>query len=195
MSRVTDTKRWFDLVLLTVTAPVWAPAIGALAAAVWLADGRPLFFAQARAGRDRRLFRIWKLRTMTLEPAPEDRRPTRLGGWLRNRGLDELTQLWNVVLGDMSLVGPRPLTPADADRLVAAFPPFAARFEVAPGITGLAQVCGARGPAITAELDAHYARTRTAAGDVAILVRTVWINLVGKRRGLRRLPGRGSATR
>ncbi len=182
-------KRWFDLVLIGLTAPVWTVGIGVLATLVWLVDGRPIFFTQPRVGRSRRLFKIWKLRTMTRAPAVEDRRPTRLGGWLRNRGLDETAQLWNVVLGDLSLVGPRPLTLADADRLVAAHPPFAARFEVAPGITGLSQVCGARGPAITAELDAHYARTRTAAGDLAILVRTVWINVVGKRRGLRRLPG------
>jgi lipopolysaccharide/colanic/teichoic acid biosynthesis glycosyltransferase len=183
-------KRWFDLALVAMTAPVWVVGIGVLAAMVWVVDGRPVFFTQPRVGRGRHLFQIWKLRSMTLETAVEDRRPTRLGGWLRNRGLDETAQVWNVVLGDMSLVGPRPLTLADAERLVAAHPPFAARFDVPPGVTGLAQVCGARGPVLTAELDAHYAQTRTATGDLAILLRTVWINIVGKRRGMRQRASR-----
>jgi len=179
----TSAKRWFDLVLVAAASPIAALAIAILAAAVWLADGRPIFFRQARVGRGRRPFLIWKLRTMTCEPEVEARRPTRLGAWLRHRGLDELPQLFNVVSGEMSLVGPRPLTPADADRLAAGHAGFEERFLVAPGITGLAQVCGARGAAPTARLDAEYARTRSAAMDLGLLLRTVWINVVGKRRG------------
>jgi hypothetical protein len=83
----------------------------------------------------------------------------------------------------MSLVGPRPLTPADAARLTAVHPPFAARFAVPPGLTGLAQVCLAQGVALTSELDAAYVRTRSARLDLQILLRTAWMNLVGKRRG------------
>jgi len=180
-----STKRWFDLFLVAAASPVAALAIAVLAAAVWCADGRPIFFLQDRLGRGRRPFRIWKLRTMTREPDVGARRPTRLGAWLRQRGLDELPQLLNVVLGEMSLVGPRPLTASDADRLGAGHPAFEERFLVAPGITGLAQVCGARGAARTARLDAEYARERSAAMDLGILLRTVWINIVGKRRGFR----------
>ncbi|HVE85849.1 MAG TPA: sugar transferase [Myxococcales bacterium] len=176
-------KRWFDLTLLAAASPIATLAISLLAALVWLADGRPIFFRQVRVGRGRRPFRIWKLRTMTCEPEEHARRPTRLGGWLRHRGLDELPQLINVLAGEMSLVGPRPLTPADAGRLAADHAAFEDRFHVAPGITGLAQVCGARGAAPTAQLDAEYARTRSAAMDLGILLRTVWINVVGKRRG------------
>ncbi|MGQ0505924.1 MAG: sugar transferase [Myxococcaceae bacterium] len=181
-------KRAFDLLLLLAASPFFGGLILVLALAVLCVDGRPVFFTQPRVGRHRRPFRIWKLRTMTDEPEIQSRRPTRFGAWMRHRGLDEIPQLLNVLLGEMSLVGPRPLTPSDADRLVATHPPFAARFGVPPGITGLAQVCGARGAAITAELDAEYARTRTGWMDFSILLRTIWINLVGKRKGYRRLP-------
>ncbi len=181
-------KRLFDLCLLLPLVPLFAALTGLLALAVLLADGRPLFFRQPRVGRDRRRFTVWKLRTMTCEPDPADRRPTRLGAWLRQRGLDELPQLYNVLRGDMSLVGPRPLTPADAERLCALHPPFAARFAAAPGLTGLAQVCLAQGVALTGQLDAAYVRTRSAALDLRILLRTAWMNLVGKRRGALPLP-------
>jgi lipopolysaccharide/colanic/teichoic acid biosynthesis glycosyltransferase len=181
-------KRLLDLTLLLPLVPLFAALIGALALLVLVVDGRPVFFAQPRVGVGGRSFIVWKLRTMTLEPDPADRRPTRLGQWLRQRGLDELPQLFNVLIGDMSLVGPRPLTPADAARLTALHPPFAARFAVPPGLTGLAQVCLAQGVALTSELDAAYVRTRTAALDLRILLRTTWMNLVGKRRGALRRP-------
>jgi lipopolysaccharide/colanic/teichoic acid biosynthesis glycosyltransferase len=180
-------KRALDLALLLPLVPLFAAVTGLLALAVLLADGGPAFFHQPRAGQDQRPFTVWKLRTMTTEPDPKDRRPTRFGAWLRQRGLDELPQLWNVLRGDMSLVGPRPLTPADAARLCAAHPPFAARFAVAPGLTGLAQVCLAQGPALTGKLDAAYVRTRSARQDLKLLLRTAWMNLVGKRRGALRL--------
>ena len=180
-------KRLLDLTLLLPLVPLFAAVTGLLALAVLLADGRPVFFHQTRVGQGQRPFTVWKLRTMTTEPDPRDRTPTRLGAWLRQRGLDELPQLWNVLRGDMSLVGPRPLTPADATRLCAAHPPFAARFAVAPGLTGLAQVCLAQGPALTGQLDAAYVRTRSAALDLKLLLRTAWMNLVGKRRGALRL--------
>ena len=176
-------KRLFDLVLVLGTAPLWAPAIGLMALVAWVDDGRPLFFRQERAGRGLRVFRIWKLRTMTREPDPRQRRPTRFGAWLRDRGLDELPQVLNVLAGDLSLVGPRPLAVADAARLIAEHPPFAQRFNVAPGVTGLAQVSLARGAALTARLDLEYARRRTAVLDLAVLARTAWINVVGKARG------------
>lgn len=181
-------KRLQDLAILAVTAPLTAPVLGGLALLVLVCDGRPLLFPQQRMGRGRKPFRIWKFRTMTCEPDPRDRRPTPLGAFLRHRGLDELPQALNVLFGEMSTVGPRPLTPEDAERLIAAHPPFAARFELAPGMTGLAQVCQARGVAQTAALDARYARERSLALDLGILARTLWIHLVGKRRGARTVP-------
>ncbi|HEY0714344.1 MAG TPA: sugar transferase, partial [Polyangia bacterium] len=157
-----------------------------------ICDGRPIFFPQPRVGRNGRRFVIWKLRSMTCEPVVAERRPTGLGRRLRHHGLDELPQLLNVLWGDMSLVGPRPLESADIERLAAQSPAFAQalaqRRLLRPGLTGMAQICNARGPALTAALDAHYALKWTLGLDLAILVRTAWINLVGKRRGARPLP-------
>jgi len=181
-------KRAFDLALLLPVLPVWAVVTAALAGIVRLVDGAPIFFTQPRCGRGRESFRVWKLRTMTTEVDEASRRPTRLGRFLRERGLDELPQLWNVLRGDMSLVGPRPLTPRDADRLCEEDPRFAERFAVAPGLTGLSQICGVRGAALTAEVDGYYARSTSARMDLSILARTAWINVVGKRAGLRQLP-------
>ncbi|HLL06664.1 MAG TPA: sugar transferase [Myxococcaceae bacterium] len=181
-------KRLLDLALMLPLVPLFGLVVGVLALLVLVLDGRPLFFTQPRLGQGRRVFQIFKLRTMTCEPDMRARRPTRLGGLLRHHGLDELPQLFNVLIGDMSLVGPRPLTPDDAERLISAHPPLAARFEVPPGITGLAQVCQARGAALTARLDAEYARNRSATVDIGILLRTTWMNVVGKRRGARPLP-------
>jgi lipopolysaccharide/colanic/teichoic acid biosynthesis glycosyltransferase len=185
-------KRWLDFGLVLLAAPFWAPIVGALALAVLISDGRPVFFPQPRVGRRDRRFIIWKLRSMTCDPNVAQRLPTALGGWLRHHGLDELPQLLNVLYGDMSLVGPRPLEPADVARLAQQCPAFANalpdRQRLRPGLTGMAQVCNARGPALTAALDAHYARQWTLRLDLAILVRTAWINLVGKRRGARPVP-------
>jgi lipopolysaccharide/colanic/teichoic acid biosynthesis glycosyltransferase len=178
-------KRAFDLSLLLPLLPLFALAVAVLALLALVGHGRPLFFGQIRLGRDRRPFWIWKLRTLTTEADPLARRPTRFGGWMRQRGLDELPQLFNILRGDMSLVGPRPLTPLDVERLLGLHAPLVRRFGVPPGLTGLAQVCGARGPALTAALDSEYAETRSVVGDLTILLRTFWINLVGKRLGTR----------
>jgi lipopolysaccharide/colanic/teichoic acid biosynthesis glycosyltransferase len=176
-------KRLFDLVLLLPATPLFAGLTALAALVVLVADGRPILFAQERMGRFGRPFRIYKLRTMTLEPEPRDRRPTRVGAWLRARGIDELPQLWNVFIGDMSLVGPRPLSGDDYQRLVALHPRFAARLTVRPGLTGAAQVSGVTGVTATAEIEAAYARACGVRLDLAILARTLWMSVVGKRRG------------
>jgi len=82
-------KRLFDLALLLPLVPLFVTVTGLLALAVLVADGRPLFFRQPRVGAHQRPFTVWKLRTMTCEPEPAARRPTRFGQWLRLRGLDE----------------------------------------------------------------------------------------------------------
>jgi lipopolysaccharide/colanic/teichoic acid biosynthesis glycosyltransferase len=184
-------KRALDLVLVALAAPVLLPLTLALAAAVLLADGGPVLFTQERLGRKRRPFRILKLRTMSTEADEAARRPTRLGAFLRGRGLDELPQLWNVLAGEMSLVGPRPLTGADARRLFGRDAGGDARFDATPGLTGLAQVCLARGARATAELDNYYARRRSLRMDLWVLLRTAGMNVLGKRRGAARLASDG----
>lgn len=179
-------KRVFDLLFLTPLLPFFGAAVAMLALVALATHGRPLFFHQPRLGRNRRPFRIWKLRTLTTAADPLSRVPTRFGGWMRGRGLDELPQLFNVLRGDMSLVGPRPLTNADAQRLVVLYTPFEQRFQVLPGLTGLAQISGARGAVLTAALDSDYASRSSVGCDLRILLRTLWINVVGKRHGTRR---------
>lgn len=138
-------KRVIDLALALVGLAVAAPLAIGTAIAVFLAMGRPVFFTQERAGINGTPFRLFKFRTMTLggdgeSPDCSDAaRLTRVGRWLRALSLDEIPQLWNVLKGDMSLVGPRPLF-MDYVGLYSA--EQARRLDVRPGITGWAQVNG-----------------------------------------------------
>ncbi len=188
-----DRQRALDLALLLPALPVYGPVVFAMVGLAWWRQGRPIFFRQTRLGRKGRPFQVIKLRTMSCEPEASARRVTPLGRWLRKRGLDELPQFFSVLRGDMSLVGPRPLTRADHERLVAAHPPFAARLAARPGITGLAQVCQLGSVRGTSQLDALYIQRRSAALDLRILASTVGVNLLGKAAG--RAQGRALAKR
>jgi lipopolysaccharide/colanic/teichoic acid biosynthesis glycosyltransferase len=115
---------------------VFAPVLAVLGAAILLEDGRPVLFAQSRLGRSRRPFTILTFRSM------RDGRVTRVGRLLRATGLDELPQFVNILRGDMSAVGPRPLTDEDATRLGWLTPRHDFRWRVSPGLTGLAQILG-----------------------------------------------------
>lgn len=138
-------KRLIDVTACLITLPVVLVVCGAVALAIWLTMGRPVLFRQKRAGLYGRVFEIWKFRTMTNERdesgrlLPDEKRLTRLGRFLRSTSLDELPQVWNVLRGEMSLVGPRPLRPEYLERYT---PEQARRHEVRPGITGWAQVNG-----------------------------------------------------
>lgn len=180
-------KRAFDLAATTVAALVFAPVIPLLASAIALDDGRPLLFVQERIGLRRRPFRILKLRTM------RDGRVTRVGRWLRASGIDELPQFVNVARGEMSVVGPRPLTREDLSRLGWDVPRHDRRFEVRPGIVGLAQIVGGRTVRHTARLDALYARRASLGLDARLVLLGFVANLVGKT-GMRALLRRRPAT-
>jgi len=175
-------KRLIDLVASAIGLVLRAPVLLWGAWLVWRHDGRPVLFAHPRTGQGGREFPLFKFRSMVRNAADigpshtdaGDPRITPIGVWLRRTSLDELPQLFNVLRGDMSLVGPRPDTPGQT----AALPPEVAarRGTVRPGITGLAQVSGRSG--LTSEhrlsLDLAYVSQVTFAQDLGILVRTVW---------------------
>lgn len=138
-------KPFVDRALAAVLLTVLAPVMFVVATAIWMAMGRPVFFSQLRPGLRGKPFRLLKFRTMLLgknstgEPLPDAARLTRLGRFLRATSLDELPELINVLRGEMSLVGPRPLLVAYLARYTTT---QARRHEVSPGITGWAQVSG-----------------------------------------------------
>jgi sugar transferase EpsL len=175
-------KRTFDVVAGLLALVVLSPLILAIALSVRIRLGRPVLFRQDRPGRGGRIFRIVKFRTMrdARDPQgqllPDAERLTAFGRFLRSTSLDELPELLNVLRGDMSLVGPRPLLVQYLGRYSAA---EARRHEVRPGITGLAQVNGRN--ATTWEerlrLDTWYVDHRTLWLDLRILARTVSIVL------------------
>ncbi|MFN8517348.1 MAG: sugar transferase [Thermomicrobiales bacterium] len=171
-------KRLFDLALTIPALILLAPVMLIVAVAVALRLGRPVLFRQTRAGLHGQPFVLYKFRTMrdarddADQPLPDDARLTPLGHRLRATSLDELPELVNVLRGEMSLVGPRPLLLHYLDRYT---PEQARRHEVRPGLTGWAQVRGRN--ALTWEerfaLDVWYVDHRTLALDLRILLLTV----------------------
>jgi lipopolysaccharide/colanic/teichoic acid biosynthesis glycosyltransferase len=156
--------------VLIATAPLSALS----AAAIAVFDGPPVLFCQQRLGLHRKPFGLHKLRTM------KGGRVTPVGRVLRDRGWDEIPQLWSVWTGDMSLIGPRPLTGEDADRLALDHPDLNERYRVAPGLTGLIQVLGTRGAAFSIQVENGYARRRCATLDAHILMLSGCSLLLGK---------------
>lgn len=171
-------KRLFDLVLVLGSAPVWLPCLALTALVVRVRLGAPVLFRQRRVGRDERVFEMIKFRSMTSQRdaagalLPDEQRLTPFGRRLRSTSLDELPELLNVLRGEMSLVGPRPLLPQYLERYSAA---HRRRHRTPPGLTGLAQVSGrnAIGWAERFDLDVAYVEQASLRLDVAILWRTV----------------------
>ena len=169
-------KRAFDLAGLMLALLVFAPAFVVIAALIWLDDRGPVFFLQERLGIDRRPFRTYKFRTM------RNSQVTRMGSFLRPTGLDELPQFLNVLRGDMSIVGPRPLTQQDVDRLGWNGPEMDRRWQIHPGITGLAQLHFGKGAAASLSLDLEYVRSHSPLLDARLIGISFLMNLLGKRR-------------
>jgi lipopolysaccharide/colanic/teichoic acid biosynthesis glycosyltransferase len=169
-------KRLFDVAGALGGLLFFSPVIVAVAAAILADDGRPVLFAQARLGRGRRPFTILKFRSM------RDGRVTRVGRLLRATGLDELPQFLNILRGDMSAVGPRPLTADDVARLGWTAPRHDFRWRVAPGLTGLAQLAGPPSPAGALVLDRWYVGRRTLRLDVRLIALSFAVNALGKTR-------------
>jgi lipopolysaccharide/colanic/teichoic acid biosynthesis glycosyltransferase len=188
-------KRLFDLALGSLALVLLLPLFLLLGVLVWFFLGCPVLFRQRRPGLQGKPFTIYKFRTMTTERDPDGsllpdaERLTPLGHYLRSTSLDELPELFNVLRGEMSLVGPRPLLMCYLDRYT---PEQMRRHEVKPGITGWAQVNGRN--ALTWEqkfaLDVWYVDNWSLGGDLKIIVLTVWKIL--KREGVSQ-PGHATA--
>jgi lipopolysaccharide/colanic/teichoic acid biosynthesis glycosyltransferase len=172
-------KRALDLAGAALLLLLLAPLLALVALAVCCALGRPVLFRQSRAGRGGRRFTLLKFRSMAEGPGEDAARLDGFGRALRASALDELPQLLNVLRGEMSLVGPRPL-PLDYLPLYA--PRQAARLRVRPGLAGLAQAAGRNAVpwAARLELDACYAARQTLRGDAAILLRCLVLVLRGR---------------
>jgi len=184
-------KRTVDLTAGSLLLVLTTPVICVCAALVKLTSPGPVFYRQERVGRGFERFTLWKLRTMQVDAEPESRemlaalddpRLTPIGAILRRYRLDELPQLFNVLGGSMSLVGPRPERPGFVLRYLEEVPGYAERFSVAPGLTGLAQVNGEYHSSARNKLryDLAYVANFSLWLDLSILVRTVKIVLTSR---------------
>ncbi len=186
-------KRISDIAFAVVGLTLAAPLLLVAGILIRLQDGGPVFFSQTRIGRNRVPFSVYKLRTMRTDSAgsryttPDDQRITRIGRFLRTSRLDEVPQLWNVLIGDMSLMGPR----AEWDELVkeyeAKIPCYHFRHLVKPGITGWAQINYPYGASLDdtlrkLEYDLYYIRHFSFVLDASIVLKTIHVMLFGKGR-------------
>jgi len=194
-------KSLLDLVLTLAVGVVLLPAIAIIAILVKLDSPGPIFYGQPRLGQNSTPFVAWKFRSMVsnadqvldryFEANPElrsqwqrdhklryDPRITGIGGFLRRTSLDELPQLWNVLRGEMSLVGPRPIVKEEIFRYADKYPLYA---KVLPGLTGLWQVSGRNNVSYEerVNLDAYYVRNWSVWLDIYILLRTIWVVVIG----------------
>ncbi len=179
-------KRVMDLALTVPVLTVLSPLLLTVALAIGLTSGWPVFYRQKRMGLDGRVFEMIKFRTMKRDAeaasgpvwtSENDPRRTRLGAFLRATNIDELPQIWNVVHGDMSLVGPRPERPVFIERFRREIPGYMLRHKVKAGLTGWAQVHGWRGDTSLHERiehDIYYIQNWSLGLDVRILLMTVW---------------------
>lgn len=187
-------KRAEDIVLGTLFSIVLVPVMLFLAMLIKLDSKGPVFFRQKRIGMNQKTFDMYKFRTMhVLEDGPEvaqatkfDSRVTPFGRFLRRWSMDELPQLWNVMKGEMSLVGPRPHAVAHDEKFEEVVATYALRHQVKPGITGLAQVRGLRGylnpvtdVAARVDADVYYIKNWSLWLDVKIILQTFWTVLRG----------------
>lgn len=191
-------KRAFDIVVASLATIATAPVLVISAALIWLQDGPPVLFLQKRVGENGKLFDMYKLRTMVrnaeslrtsverrdeagnlIHKSKRDPRITPVGGFLRRLSIDELPQLFNVLRGEMSLVGPRPELP----HLVQQYQPWQRqRFAVPPGITGWWQVTGRSDKVmhLHTEDDLYYLQNYSIWLDLQIIMRTAWVVVLGK---------------
>lgn len=191
-------KRLFDIIVSGAGLLVLSPISLLIAVAIKIEDGGPVFYSQDRVGLGGRAFPAYKFRSMmvdaerhtgAVQATANDPRVTRVGRVLRATAFDELPQLWNILRGDMSVVGPRPLRPGEADTTadgrmlpLDAIPGYGARHRVRPGLTGLAQVYAPRDLPRTGKFryDLLYQRRASLGLDLRLILMSFWITLRGR---------------
>ncbi|EMK06529.1 bacterial sugar transferase [Leptospira kirschneri str. MMD1493] len=169
-------KRIIEIVLSTLALILFSPILIGVSFLILLINGLPVFFFQERLGLLKRPFRILKFRTM------KDGRVTNLGYWLRKTGIDELPQIWNILIGDMGILGPRPLTQFDVDRLNWNGKFHEIRWSIPPGITGLSQLYSGMGARVSFCFDRSYIKLKNSNLNIYIILLTFLMNLFGKNR-------------
>lgn len=191
-------KRVFDVLVSGAGLLVLSPVSLLIALAIKLDDGGPVLFSQERVGRHGRVFLAHKFRSMVVDAEKltgavqatvNDPRVTRVGRLLRATAFDELPQLWNILRGDMSVVGPRPLRPGESDTTadgvhlpLSSIPGYEARHRVRPGLTGVAQVYAPRDLPRTGKFryDLLYQRRAGLCLDLRLILLSFWITLRGR---------------
>jgi lipopolysaccharide/colanic/teichoic acid biosynthesis glycosyltransferase len=180
-------KPFFELSLTLLCTGLILPLLAAISLLILVLDGRPIFYRQVRVGKNQSRFLIWKFRTMRPDAekgtgpvwcSTSDSRVTQIGRWLRATHLDELPQVFNVIAGDMHLIGPRPERPELVENLSKDIPGYHRRHLVRPGITGLAQVMQGYDTCISdvarkVTLDVSYIQSATLLHDIHILLLTI----------------------
>ncbi len=184
-------KRPFDFLLsligLVVSFPLWI----IIGLAIWLEDGRPIFYSQTRLGKNGREFRLLKFRSMIKDAEQqtgpvwanrEDHRITKVGRFIRSTALDELPQLLNILKGDMSFVGPRAERPEITDEVTKEIPGFKTRLLIRPGLTGIAQVYGNYNtpPRNKLRYDLLYIKNQSFLLDIKLILISFWITFTFK---------------
>jgi lipopolysaccharide/colanic/teichoic acid biosynthesis glycosyltransferase len=178
---VRTSKRLLDILFVIIVMIAIAPVAVVVALLVLIDVGYPAVFWQQRIGRLGRPLHVYKFRTMRApfdrrgRPVAESERLSAIGRLLRAARLDEIPQLWNILSGGMSVVGPRPLLPVDQPKT------FSARLQVSPGLTGLAQISGGKLVSVEEKdaLDEHYVQHASLFLDLSILLRTAWVMFRG----------------
>ena len=191
-------KRLFDIVVSGAGLLVFSPVAMLIAIAIKLEDGGPVFFTQERVGRGCTVFTAYKFRSMVVDAerltgavqaTANDPRVTRVGRVLRATAFDELPQLWNILRGDMSVVGPRPLRPGESDTTadgmqlpLSAIAGYEQRHRVRPGLTGIAQVYAPRDLPRTGKFryDLLYQRKAGFLLDLKLIAQSFWITARGR---------------
>ncbi len=168
--------RLFDISVALVALLIFSPVLLVIPLLILLDDGGPIFFCQSRLGKHKRVFKVWKYRTM------RDGKITRIGKWLRATALDEFLQFLLILLGKMSIVGPRPLTQDDVTRLGWDDAEHRKRWNVIPGVTGLVQIYGGTSAAHSWELEQIYLGNKSFWLDLKIIILSAVVNFFGKRR-------------